>query len=168
VLKINKLKTITNDDIKATANILITRNQHHATTKKHRHLAINSTVRTVGDRLRRPVAPPGCAARLRRPVARSGISASTKLLGYALVAPIVIIMTVLIAFPLVSAVTTSLHNQHVIGSPADFVGVDTYAKLLQDDIGLDGVETQHLRPRDKAEPTHVLRERGESGRTSHF
>ena len=80
----------------------------------------NRAVRTVGDRLRRPVV-------------RSGMPASTKLLGYALVAPIVIIMAVVIAFPLVSAVTTSLQNQHVIGSPADFVGVDTYAKLLQDD-----------------------------------
>src|SRR6218665_2763815 len=35
------------------------------------------------------------------------------------------------------------------------------------DIGLDGVETQHLRPRDKPEPTHILRERGKSGPHGH-
>jgi multiple sugar transport system permease protein len=54
-------------------------------------------------------------------------------LGYALVAPIVIIMAVVIAFPLVNAVVTSLQDQRVIGSPADFVGFDTYLKVLSDD-----------------------------------
>ncbi len=55
------------------------------------------------------------------------------MLGYVLVAPIVLIMAFVIAFPLVNAVVTSLQDQRVIGSPADFVGFDTYTKVLGDD-----------------------------------
>ncbi len=73
-------------------------------------------------------------SRRRRPALAGGASsASSKAFGYALVAPIVIIMAVVIAFPLVNAVVTSLQDQRVIGSPADFVGLDTYAKVLSDD-----------------------------------
>lgn len=72
-------------------------------------------------------------SRPRRAAGVGRTSASTKALGYVLVAPIVIIMAVVIAFPLVNAVVTSLQDQRVIGSPADFVGVDTYLKVLSDD-----------------------------------
>jgi multiple sugar transport system permease protein len=75
------------------------------------------------------------SVRPRRSAAAGGrqMSASTKVLGYALVAPIVIIMAVVIAFPLVNAVVTSLQDQRVIGSPSDFVGFETYAKVLTDE-----------------------------------
>jgi multiple sugar transport system permease protein len=73
------------------------------------------------------------ASRPRRSAGVGRTTTSTKVLGYALVAPIVIIMAVVIAFPLVNAVVTSLQDQRVIGSPADFVGFDTYVKVLSDD-----------------------------------
>jgi multiple sugar transport system permease protein len=58
--------------------------------------------------------------------------ASTYLLGYILVAPIVIIMGLVIAFPLLNAVVSSFQNQRVVGSPASFVGFDTYTKVASD------------------------------------
>lgn len=58
--------------------------------------------------------------------------ASTHLLGYILVAPIVIIMGLVIAFPLLNAVVSSFQNQRVVGSAASFVGFDTYAKVASD------------------------------------
>jgi multiple sugar transport system permease protein len=58
--------------------------------------------------------------------------ASTRLLGYILVAPIVIIMGLVIAFPLLNAVVSSFQNQRVVGSPASFVGFDTYARVVSD------------------------------------
>lgn len=60
-------------------------------------------------------------------------SAPARALGYVLVAPIVAIMAVVIAFPLVNAVITSFQDQGVVGSPADFVGFDTYTKVLGDE-----------------------------------
>jgi len=59
-------------------------------------------------------------------------SSGERILGYALIAPIVIIMALVIAFPLVNAVITSFQDQRTIGSPADFVGFDTYLKVLGD------------------------------------
>lgn len=53
-----------------------------------------------------------------------------RVLGYLLIAPIVIVMLVVIAFPLVNAVTTSLQNERTIGSPAEFVWLDTYATVV--------------------------------------
>lgn len=53
-------------------------------------------------------------------------------LGYVLIAPIVIIMLLVIAYPLVSAVLTSLLDQRIIGSDSDFVGIATYLTVLQD------------------------------------
>ncbi|AVG23464.1 CUT1 ABC transporter permease [Pontimonas salivibrio] len=53
-------------------------------------------------------------------------------LGYSLVAPILIVMALVIAVPIVDAVWTSFQNQRVIGSEADFVGFATYIKILQD------------------------------------
>ncbi|WP_157509435.1 carbohydrate ABC transporter permease [Glaciibacter superstes] len=41
-------------------------------------------------------------------------------------------MAVVIVFPVVNAVVTSFQDQRVIGSPSDFVGFDTYAKILGD------------------------------------
>ncbi|OJX97484.1 carbohydrate ABC transporter membrane protein 1 (CUT1 family) [Salana multivorans] len=53
-------------------------------------------------------------------------------LGYALVAPIVVIMLVVIAYPLLNAVWTSLRDQRLIGSDSDFVAFETYAKVVGD------------------------------------
>ena len=53
-------------------------------------------------------------------------------LGYVFIAPIFIIMVLVIAFPLVDAIATSFQNQRVIGSPSDFVGFETYAKIMGD------------------------------------
>jgi len=72
-------------------------------------------------------------SRPRRSAGVGRTTTSTKVLGYVLVAPIVAIMAFVIAFPLVNAVITSLQDQRVIGSPADFVGLDTYLKVLGDD-----------------------------------
>lgn len=72
-------------------------------------------------------------SRPRRSAGVGRTTTSTKVLGYVLVAPIVLIMAFVIAFPLVNAVVTSLQDQRVIGSPADFVGFDTYTKVLGDD-----------------------------------
>ncbi|MGJ4844734.1 carbohydrate ABC transporter permease [Leifsonia sp. Le1] len=72
-------------------------------------------------------------SRPRRSAGVGRTTTSTKVLGYVLVAPIVLIMAFVIAFPLVNAVVTSLQDQRVIGSPADFVGFDTYSKVLGDD-----------------------------------
>ena len=46
---------------------------------------------------------------------------------YALVAPIVVIMLVVIAYPLLNAVWTSLRDQRLIGSDSDFVAFETAA-----------------------------------------
>lgn len=71
----------------------------------------------------------------RRPQAaaqRSQQPLGERLLGYGLIAPIVIVMAVVIAFPVVNAVVTSFQDQRVIGSSSQFVGFDTYAKILAD------------------------------------
>jgi len=53
-------------------------------------------------------------------------------LGYLLVAPIVVIMAVVIAYPLVNAVIMSLQDQRTIGSSSAFVGFDTYRTVVGD------------------------------------
>lgn len=63
---------------------------------------------------------------------RSAQPLSTRLFGYALVAPIVLIMGLVIAYPLLNAVITSLQDQRVIGSSSEFVGFQTYAKIIGD------------------------------------
>lgn len=49
-----------------------------------------------------------------------------------LVAPIVAVMLLVIALPVFSAVATSMQDQRIVGSPSDFVGLDTYATVLAD------------------------------------
>lgn len=79
-----------------------------------------TSIRAVGTR-RRPNTGP--VRTRRRP---------QLLLGYALLAPIVIVMAVVIGYPLVNAVWTSLLDQRTIGSASDFVGFDTYVRVLGD------------------------------------
>lgn len=54
-------------------------------------------------------------------------------LGYALVSPILLIMALVIAIPIIDAVWTSFQDERVIGSDSQFVGFATYAKILQDE-----------------------------------
>lgn len=56
----------------------------------------------------------------------------SNLLGYGLIAPVIVIMTLAIGVPLVNAFWISLQNQRVIGGEADFVGIETYLLILQD------------------------------------
>lgn len=60
-------------------------------------------------------------------------------MGYLLIAPIIIVVAVVIAFPLVNALTTSLQNERTIGSPAEFVGLDTYAIVVGDSAFWDAL-----------------------------
>ena len=75
------------------------------------------------------LAGPVCRRRQAPSRRRSGREA---LLGYALVTPIVVVMLLVIALPVVSAVTTSMQDQRVIGSPSSFVGFETYLDVLSD------------------------------------
>lgn len=68
----------------------------------------------------------------RRPTGGPTASRGSTLLGYLLIAPIVAIMVLVIGVPLVNAVVTSFHDERVIGSPSDFVGLDTYRAVVQD------------------------------------
>lgn len=60
-------------------------------------------------------------------------------LGYGLVSPILLIMVVVIAAPIVDAVWTSFQDQRVIGSDSEFVGFATYVKILQDESFWDAL-----------------------------
>jgi multiple sugar transport system permease protein len=55
-----------------------------------------------------------------------------RLLGIALVSPLVLIMLLIIGYPLVNTVALSLQNQAVIATPSSFVGMDTYQRVLTD------------------------------------
>lgn len=66
------------------------------------------------------------------------------LLGYALVAPLVLLMVGVIGYPLLNTVLLSLRNQGVVGSSSSFVGLDNYQRVLGDGefwaaIGRSGV-----------------------------
>lgn len=54
------------------------------------------------------------------------------LLGFTLIAPVVIIMATAIAIPLFNTLWMSFQNQKVIGGQSDFVGFDTYALIVSD------------------------------------
>lgn len=54
------------------------------------------------------------------------------LLGFTLVSPVVIIMGLAIAVPLVNTLWMSFQNQRVIGGQSDFVGFDTYMRIVED------------------------------------
>ena len=64
---------------------------------------------------------------------------SERLIGIALVSPLVLIMVLVIAYPLVNTVWLSLQNQAVIATPSSFVGFDTYQ-----DVFVDGAMWQAL------------------------
>lgn len=70
--------------------------------------------------------------RLYRAPASTRTPALTRVLGYVLVAPIVIVMGVVIAYPLVTAVVTSLKDERIIGTASDFVGFDSYVAVFRD------------------------------------
>lgn len=55
-----------------------------------------------------------------------------KVLGIALVAPLVLLMLLVIGFPLLNTVSLSLQDQEVVGTPSSFVGFDTYQAVLGD------------------------------------
>ncbi|MEO3928740.1 sugar ABC transporter permease [Micromonosporaceae bacterium B7E4] len=68
---------------------------------------------------------PATAARRRRPW-------HTHLLGYGLVAPLVLLMLGVIGYPLLNTVLLSLQDQGVVGSSSNFVGLDNYADAFGD------------------------------------
>lgn len=55
-----------------------------------------------------------------------------RLLGYALVAPVALLIALLVAYPFVSAIYLSL-TQKIVGYPAEFVGFRNYVTLAQSD-----------------------------------
>lgn len=81
-----------------------------------------------------PPAPGSTRARRRR---RGGIKHD--LFGYLLLAPILTVMALVLALPLVRAVLTSLRDERVIGSPSETVGFDTYLTVLQDPVFWDAL-----------------------------
>lgn len=54
------------------------------------------------------------------------------LFGYALVAPLVITMALVIAYPLINEIISSFRDERIIGSPSSFVGFNTYETVLGD------------------------------------
>lgn len=54
------------------------------------------------------------------------------LLGFTLISPVMIIMALAIAVPLFNTLWISFENQKVIGGQSDFVGLDTYALIIED------------------------------------
>ena len=54
------------------------------------------------------------------------------LLGFTLISPVMIIMALAIAVPLFNTLWISFENQKVIGGQSDFVGLDTYALIVED------------------------------------
>ena len=59
--------------------------------------------------------------------------------GILLVLPILSILALVLGFPLVSAVNTSLRNENIIGSVSEFVGFQTYLTVLQDSAFWDAL-----------------------------
>src|SRR5207245_266632 len=53
-----------------------------------------------------------------------------QLLGYALIAPVALFLTALVAYPFLSAIYLSL-TEKIVGYPAHFVGLKNYATLLE-------------------------------------
>jgi multiple sugar transport system permease protein len=87
-----------------------------------------------GDLRTRPGAPPQEAPRVatapQRP--RRGQGTAQKVVGIALVSPLVLLMVLVIGFPLVNTVLLSLRDQAVVGTASSFVGLDTYQDVLTD------------------------------------
>jgi len=67
--------------------------------------------------------------------ARQGASSkpwTTHLLGYGLVAPLVLVMLGVIGYPLLNTIILSLQDQGVVGSQSGFVGLQNYTQALTD------------------------------------
>jgi multiple sugar transport system permease protein len=86
---------------------------------------VASTLREVGGPPGPPAPPITTAAPAWRRFARSGAA-----LGLLLVAPVVLYLLALQAYPFISAFLTSLTDKR-IGTPGAFVGLDNYAELLR-------------------------------------
>jgi len=82
-----------------------------------------STRGTVLDAEKVVRVPSAAPQRRRRPW-------TSHLLGYSLVAPLVLVILGVIGYPLVSTVVLSLQNQGVIGGPSSFAGLDNYREAL--------------------------------------
>jgi len=54
------------------------------------------------------------------------------LLGFSLVTPVMVIMVIAIGLPLVNSVWISFQDQRVIGGASEFVGFETYLRILMD------------------------------------
>ena len=54
------------------------------------------------------------------------------LLGFSLVTPVMVIMVIAIGLPLVNSVWISFQDQRVIGGESEFVGFETYLRILTD------------------------------------
>jgi len=54
------------------------------------------------------------------------------LLGFSLVTPVMVIMLVAIGLPLINSVWISFQDQRVIGGESEFVGFETYVRILLD------------------------------------
>lgn len=69
---------------------------------------------------------------------------TTHLLGYTLVAPLVLVMVGVIGYPLLNTVVLSLQDQGVAGSTSHFIGIANYTEVLSDrgfwaSVGRSGV-----------------------------
>jgi multiple sugar transport system permease protein len=84
-----------------------------------------------------PDAAAGTRSRRRRPL-------TTHLLGYGLIAPLVLVMLGVIGYPLLNTIVLSLQDQGVVGSHSSFIGLDNYTQALSDgafwkSIGRSGI-----------------------------
>lgn len=58
------------------------------------------------------------------------LRAADTLLGYGLAAPLLLWLAGVMGYPLASTIWLSLHDQRIIGTPAPFVGLKLYRKLI--------------------------------------
>jgi multiple sugar transport system permease protein len=70
----------------------------------------------------------------RRPRGSPGLRREARL-AYALLAPTLLVVVFLVAYPFFSAMYLSLQNK-MVGSPGRFVGLENYAELLRDEVFL--------------------------------
>src|SRR5215813_9210212 len=85
--------------------------------------------RGSGDEL--ILAPPVAAAPRARGLAWHRVNrVQERLLGYALISPVALLIAVLIAYPFLNAIWLSL-TEKMVGYPAHFVGLKNYAALYE-------------------------------------
>jgi multiple sugar transport system permease protein len=70
----------------------------------------------------------------RRPRASSGVRPETRL-AYAILAPTLLVILFLVAYPFLGAIYLSVQDK-MVGSPGKFVGLSNYTELLRDEIFL--------------------------------